>query len=86
MAELNPISKDEWVAWKRDRVTKALVASLVQRRNVALEEWAEGRCADQAEEHRHQGRVQNLKDIIMYIIEDFDYLREEQNGTSTGSA
>ena len=72
MVQQEPISKEEWQFWKREKVTKAFVAHLLNRRTELLEEWAEGRCGTAQERDKQEGRVQNLKDVVLYIIQDFE--------------
>ena len=86
MAQAEPISKEEWVVWKRDKVTRFLVESLVKRRNQLVEDWADARLTSVEDEHRQQGRVQNLQDIVMYIINDFEHIPEGNNDSQSGSA
>lgn len=75
--QLEPITKAEWGQWKSQKVTKKLVSDLLERRKDLLEDWAEGRCSSQEEETRFQGRIQNLKDIVMYIVQDFEVVDPE---------
>ena len=86
MPQVEQVSKEQWVSWKQDPVTRFLVHSLVKRRNELVEDWAEGRLTSIEEEHRQQGRVQNLQDIVLYLIQDFDYIKEEKNDGQSGSA
>lgn len=85
MVQKEPVSKEEWQFWKQNKVTKALVANLIQRRMELLEEWAEGRCPSDLETHKQEGRVQNLKDVIMYIIQDFEVIEPMEKETKSGN-
>ena len=73
-----PVSRDDWQAWKSSKVTKQLVTDLLNERSILMEEWADGRCTDEAELRRQEGRVQKIKDVVMYIIQDFRVLDPQQ--------
>lgn len=75
---MEPVSKSDWSQWKQSHVTKALVYDLLEKRKQLLEDWSEGRFANDKEEQITKGRIQQLKDTIEYIISDFDYISEEQ--------
>lgn len=82
LVQKEPISKEEWQYWKREKVTQALVASLLNRRSEMLEEWAEGRCPTHEETLKQEGRVQAYRDLILYIIQDFEVFDMEKPSDS----
>lgn len=81
----DPISKEEWQVWKQHRVTRQLIANLVSERQNLLEEWAEGRCPDDREAHKQEGRAQKLKDIILHIIDSFPVVEPIQKEPDSGN-
>lgn len=63
------VSKSEWQEWKRSRVTKALVAHILNERQIALDAWSEGKSGELGSVTK--GRTQAYKEVIDYIIENF---------------
>ena len=80
--DLLPVSKEEWVQWKAGKVTQRLVHALAYKRMGMLEEWADGRCSDQKHEAIVQGHIQAYKDVIEYILKDFDFVSEGEEVTN----
>jgi hypothetical protein len=79
---VTPPSKEEWVAWKQSNTTQYLIQQLVKKRLGMLEEWADGRCSNEMDEQITKGRIQDLKDVIEYILMDFEYYQPEKEETS----
>lgn len=80
MAQLEPVSKEEWQRWKRDKVTQNFLAVTYARRQELMEEWAAGRLETEADIRRYEGRVQNMQDTILYILQDFQTVEEKPSG------
>lgn len=66
------VSKRDYLDWRSSHVTKALVKALNDKREFLKEGLAEG--AGQPED---VGRCQALRDIIEYILRDFETFDEE---------
>lgn len=82
VAELLPVSKEEWVQWKASLCTQRLVNAMAQKRAGMMEEWSDGKCGSVEQEKVAQGHIQAYKDVILYILRDFDFIsdgEEEQN-------
>lgn len=72
------VSKADWVKWREDRVTQYLVAAISLKRRGMLEEWADGRCSTNDHEHVVQGQTQAYRDVLEYILRDFDVIPTEE--------
>lgn len=79
---MEPVSKEEWVSWKGGKVTRQLVYDLLQKRTELLNDWSEGRFDNDKDEQITKGRIQELRDIVEYIIHDFQHvdLEEQKSG------
>ena len=73
---LLPVSKEEWVQWKGNKVTQRLIHSLALKRAGMLEEWADGRCSNEQQEQIVKGHIQAYKDVLEYILRDFDFISQ----------
>lgn len=78
---LLPVSKEEWVHWKGNKVTQRLIHGLALKRAGMLEDWADGKCSNVEAEKVVQGYVQSLKDTIEYILRDFDFIEQGEEVT-----
>lgn len=83
LQNLEPVSKSEWVAWRQSKCTQKLLKGLAARRNELLDEWGRAGYSSDEEERRAQGQVQSLEHTILYIIQEFDYIREEDSGNQS---
>ena len=73
--------KSDYVDWRRNQVTKFLVQELFNKREMLKEGIAEGKTSSLDELHQNIGRTQAIKDIIDYIISDFETLDDPQEET-----
>lgn len=72
---MSDITKSEWVQWKNDRVTRAFLADLKEKRELLKEGFAEDEMGgDVNKMFLTQGRIMALKDTILYILEDFVHI------------
>lgn len=74
---MEEIRKSDWVQWKNDRVTRALVADLIEKRELLKEGFAEDEMGGDTNKMFHtQGRLVALKDTILYITQNFAYIED----------
>ena len=76
MNDLEEVSKEEWLQWKANKVTKKYIANILTKREYLKEGLAEGQTRGE-EALIEIGRCQALKDVVMNVIEDFDYIERE---------
>ncbi len=69
---MSDVNKAEWQQWKRDKVTKQLVADFLNKRLYLTEGLIEGAFTGDEGRLIAIGRCQGLKDAVTYIIEDFN--------------
>lgn len=74
-----PILKQDYVHWRHDPVTQALIHDLTAIREEYKEEWAQGKFQGEIQ----QGVVQGLMDALLYITQDFNYLEDENAEDNT---
>lgn len=67
------ISKEEYLEWRDNRVTKQLIQDIYEKREFLKEGVVE--LSDESEKQRFVtiGRCQAMKDIIDFVLRDFDY-------------
>lgn len=75
------VTKEEWQHWKKDKVTKQLVASILLKRQILTEGIVEGQIGNEEARLIAIGKCQALKDITMFIVDDFDYIERLQEDT-----
>ena len=71
---MNPITKEEWMDWKSNRVTQEYLTRLVSNREMLKEGLAEGQAGDNDQLHRVIGQCQGIKDSVDYAYRDFDVI------------
>jgi hypothetical protein len=74
--ELLPVSKEEWVHWKAGNCTQRLIHAIAYKRAGMMEDWSDGKCGTVEQEKVAQGHIQAYKDIIEYILRDFDVIQQ----------
>lgn len=79
---MSEVSKEEWQDWKKNKVTKQLVSSILLKREILTEGIVEGHIATEEERLIAIGKCQALKDITMFVVEEFDYMREQDGPES----
>lgn len=65
------VSKQEWIDWKSNSVTKEFLERLFTKREEIKEGIAEETIVEEAIQ-RHIGQCQAYKDVINYALYDFD--------------
>ena len=75
---LDEVSKSEWQEWKRNKVTKQLVADILNERLFLSEALLDGGCEGESERLITIGRCQGIKDVVTCIIETFNYIEKDQ--------
>ena len=78
LIEIEPVDYDSWLQWKQHPVTKQAGAGLMNKRNNIAEDLLEGICGTNDERMTAMGRCQALRDAVIYLIEDFDYIEKEE--------
>jgi hypothetical protein len=76
------ISKSEYIDWRNRKVTREFVARIFEQREGLKEDLADGKAS--IEDLKILiGRAQGMKDVIDYILHDFEFIddtpKEEQN-------
>ena len=81
MKERTPfgISKESWAAWKTDEVTQEFFQRLNDKREMLKEGIAEGMIAEFDLINQTIGRCQQLRDDIVYGLEEFETEGEEND-------
>lgn len=79
------ISKDEWVNWKKNPVTRRFLLAVHQKREDLKEGISEGQAGDDL--FIAIGRCQGLKDCLDYATKAFEFDEEEKTNErgSSGS-
>ena len=72
MDSLDEVFKSQWHDWKQSKITKKLVKDIFNKREMIKEGWAEGQHEDQKQEFLDKGRCMAMKDIIDYILYEFE--------------
>lgn len=79
---MNPITKEEWVAWRSLKVTQEFLSRLNENREGLKEGLAEGQASNDKELYITIGQCQGLLDAIRYGVRDFiviDPSQEDMN-------
>lgn len=85
MAEkkLEPPTKEDYLNWRGTQITKFLLQEIWNKREEIKEGIADGQTSGHDELITAIGRTQSIKDIINYILFDFEYIdvnkQEEQD-------
>ena len=77
------VNKAEWQQWKKDKVTKLFVAGILNKREYLKEGLVEGHLSTHDEQLMAMGKCQAIKDIVTYLIEDFNYIERDQEEISS---
>lgn len=64
-------TKEDYLQWRSNHVTKALVRALLNKRTFLLEGIAEGHVSKE-DLYEYIGRTQGIRDAIDYVISDFE--------------
>ena len=70
----NPITKEEWMDWKSNKVTYEFLKRLSENREMLKEGLAEGQAGNIDEMNRVIGQCQGIKDSIDYAVWKFDVI------------
>ena len=70
----NPITKEEWMDWKSNKVTYEFLKRLSENREMLKEGLAEGQAGNIDEMIRVIGQCQGIKDSIDYAVWKFDVI------------
>ena len=85
MAEkkLDPPTKEDYLNWRSTYVTKFFIQEIFNKRELLKEAIADGVTSGFDELNLTIGRTQSIKDIIDYVIRDFEYIdiepKEDKN-------
>ena len=81
--EIEEVYKSEWGEWKRQKVTRALLADIMNKRDWLKEALAENKFDSDQERNINIGKCIAMREIVEYIIADFatimDNAKEEKD-------
>lgn len=72
------IEKSEWHEWKALKVTKQMMADLLNMRDFLKEGIVEGHLSNEEERLISIGRCQGIKESVMYMIDTFNYIERTE--------
>ena len=78
LKQLEPPFKADYVDWKRNPVTKFFMQEIFNKREYLKEGIAEDKASSDKEMWIAIGRTQGIKEIIDYIIEDFETVQDPE--------
>jgi len=84
LIEIDPVDYESWLQWKQNPVTRQAVAGLLNKRSNISEDLLEGICETNDQRMAAIGRCQALRDAVIYLIEDFDYIEKEAKENAEG--
>ena len=77
---MNPVTKEEWLAWKEEKVTREFIQRIHENRESLKEGWAEGLASNLEQMYTTLGQCQGIKDVIDYALRDFHYIDLSNEG------
>ena len=70
-----PITKEMWVAWREDSVTKEFLTRLANKREQLKEGLAEGQGGE--DYLLYVGQCQAYRDALAYALQEFEIIEDE---------
>ena len=82
---MQEVLKSEWAAWKRSKVTRFIVESIVANRTMRLEEIAHGDKSSPNELYLEIGRCQGIEDVVHFMAEEIKEFLIDDEGESNAA-
>lgn len=73
------VTKEEWVAWRNDKVTLQFLSSAMNQRDLVSEGVLQGIVTGE-DRLIDIGKCQGIQGLIQLAIQNFDYIKEDEDG------
>lgn len=76
------VTKEEWIAWRNDKVTLQFLSSAMNQRDLVGEAVLQGVVGGE-DRLIHIGKCQGIQALLSIALENFDYIKEDENDAAS---